>query len=40
VGGDEPSLLEGSAPERPLRLELVSLLAEESYLYLRHRVAG
>jgi riboflavin biosynthesis pyrimidine reductase len=40
VGGDEPSLLEGSALTRPLRLELLSVLAEESYLYLRQRVAG
>jgi riboflavin biosynthesis pyrimidine reductase len=40
VGGDEPSLLEGSALERPLRLRLVSLLEEDGYLYLRYDVSG
>jgi len=40
VGGDEPSLLEGSALERPLSLELLSLLEEHGYLYLRYRMGG
>ena len=38
AGGDEPSLLEGSALEQPLRLGLISLLEEESFLYLRYRI--
>ena len=38
VGGDEPSMLEGSALDRPLKLALVSLLEEESFLYLRYRL--
>jgi riboflavin biosynthesis pyrimidine reductase len=37
VGGDEPSLLEGTSLERPPPLGLISLLEEESYLYLRYR---
>jgi riboflavin biosynthesis pyrimidine reductase len=40
VGGDEPSLLEGSAFEQPLPLGVISLLEEESYLYLRYRVGA
>jgi riboflavin biosynthesis pyrimidine reductase len=40
VGGDEPSLLEGTALARPLPLGLVSLLEQESFLYLRYRVSG
>jgi riboflavin biosynthesis pyrimidine reductase len=38
VDGDEPSLLEGSTLARPLALKLVSVLEEESYLYLRYRI--
>ena len=38
MGGDEPSLLEGSALDRPLHLALVSVLEEESFLYLRYRL--
>jgi riboflavin biosynthesis pyrimidine reductase len=40
VGGDEPSLLEGSALDQPLKLALVSELGEKSFLYLRYRLAG
>ncbi|MGH2978575.1 MAG: dihydrofolate reductase family protein [Solirubrobacterales bacterium] len=40
VGGDEPSLLEGMALEQPLPLQLVSLMEEEGFLYLRHRVGA
>jgi riboflavin biosynthesis pyrimidine reductase len=35
VGGDEPSLLEGTALDPPRRLALVSVLEEEGYLFLR-----
>jgi riboflavin biosynthesis pyrimidine reductase len=38
VEGAEPSLLEGTAFERPPALELVSVLEHESFLYLRYRV--
>jgi riboflavin biosynthesis pyrimidine reductase len=40
VGGDEPSLLEGSALDQPLKMALDSVLEEESFLYLRYRLAG
>jgi len=40
VGGDEPSLLEGSALDQPLKMALVSVLEEESFLYLRYRLVG
>ena len=40
VGGDEPSLLEGSALDQPLKLALVSVLEGQSFLYLRYRLAG
>jgi riboflavin biosynthesis pyrimidine reductase len=40
AGGDEPSLLEGSALDRPLKLALVSVLEGESFLYLRYHLAG
>jgi hypothetical protein len=39
VGGAEPSLLEGSALDQPLKLAIVSVLEEESYLYLRYRLS-
>jgi riboflavin biosynthesis pyrimidine reductase len=38
VAGDEPSLLEGTALERPLPLRLVSLMEEESFLYVRYGI--
>ena len=38
VGGAEPSLTEGTAFERPLELQLLSLLEHESYLHLRYAV--
>jgi riboflavin biosynthesis pyrimidine reductase len=38
VDGDEPSLLEGTALAQRPALELVSVLEEESYLYLRYRI--
>jgi riboflavin biosynthesis pyrimidine reductase len=38
VGSDEPTLLQGTALERPRRLELVSMLEDESFLYLRYRI--
>jgi riboflavin biosynthesis pyrimidine reductase len=40
VAGDEPSLLEGAAFERPLPLRLVSVLEEESFMYLRYRLGA
>jgi riboflavin biosynthesis pyrimidine reductase len=40
VAGDEPSLLEGTALERPLALRLVTVMEEESFLYLRYRAGG
>jgi riboflavin-specific deaminase-like protein len=40
VGGDEPSLLEGTALERSVPLGLISLLEEESFLYVRYRIRG
>lgn len=40
VGGDEPSLLEGSALDQPLKLALVSVLEGDSFLYVRYRLAG
>ena len=40
VGGDEPSLLEGFALDPPRRLGLVSVLEEESYLFLRYRIVA
>ena len=40
VGGGEPSVVEGTALDQPLELELVSVLEEESFLYLRYRLAG
>ena len=39
AGGDEPWLLEGSALDQPLKLEIVSVLEEGSYLYLRYRLS-
>jgi riboflavin biosynthesis pyrimidine reductase len=38
AGGDEPSVLEGTAFEKPSRLELQSVLEDESFLYLRYAV--
>jgi riboflavin biosynthesis pyrimidine reductase len=38
-GGDEITILEGAAPEQPLSLELVSLMREGGYLFLRYAVA-
>ena len=38
VGGGEPSVVEGTALEEPLRLALVSVLEAESFLYLRYRI--
>jgi riboflavin biosynthesis pyrimidine reductase len=40
VEGAEPSLLEGTAFERPPALELMSVLEHESFLYLRYRIGG
>lgn len=40
VGGGEPSVVEGTALVQPLPLALLSVLEEESYLYLRYRVGG
>jgi riboflavin biosynthesis pyrimidine reductase len=39
VGGDEPSLLEGTALAQLLPLALESVLEGESYLYMRYRIA-
>jgi len=38
VGGGEPSVVEGTALDEPLRLGLVSVLEAESFLYLRFRI--
>ena len=38
VGGGEPSLVEGTAFERPHTLDLLSVLMHESFLYLRYAV--
>lgn len=38
VGGGEPSVVEGTAFERPLGLEIVSALRHESFMYLRYSV--
>jgi riboflavin biosynthesis pyrimidine reductase len=38
VGGGEPSVVEGTAFDRPLGLALQSVLAHESYLYLRYAI--
>ena len=38
--GDEPTILEGSAPDRPLSLELLSLMREDAFLFLRYAVVG
>ena len=38
VGGGEPSVVEGTALEEPLRLGLVSVLEAGSFLYLRYRI--
>jgi riboflavin-specific deaminase-like protein len=38
VGGDEPSLLEGTSLDRPLPLRLVSVLEGDSFLYLRYGI--
>jgi riboflavin biosynthesis pyrimidine reductase len=39
-GGDELAILEGPAPDRPLTLELLSLMCEGAYLFLRYAVVG
>jgi riboflavin-specific deaminase-like protein len=36
--GDEPTILEGPPLEQPLNLELVSVLADDAYLFLRYRL--
>jgi riboflavin-specific deaminase-like protein len=36
VGGGEPSVVEGTAFERPRGMQLQSVLSHESYLYLRY----
>jgi riboflavin biosynthesis pyrimidine reductase len=38
VGGGEPSVVEGTAFELPRRLDLLSVLEHESFLYLRYRI--
>jgi riboflavin biosynthesis pyrimidine reductase len=38
VGGGEPSVVEGTALERPLPLRVVSVLESESFLYLRYTI--
>jgi riboflavin-specific deaminase-like protein len=40
VGGGEPSVVEGTALEQPLRLGLMSVLEAESFLYLRYRIGS
>jgi riboflavin biosynthesis pyrimidine reductase len=36
--GDEPTIMEGPPLEEPLELELVSILREDAYLFLRYRL--
>ena len=38
--GEGPTILEGSAPDRPLSLELLSLMREDAFLFLRYAVVG
>jgi riboflavin biosynthesis pyrimidine reductase len=38
VGGGEPSVVEGTAFELPRRLDLLSVLEHESFLYLRYTI--
>ena len=38
VGGGEPSVVEGTALERPPTLQLLSVLEQASYLYLRYAI--
>ena len=38
VGGGEPSVVEGTAFEQPRRLELLSVLEHESFLFLRYAI--
>ena len=40
VGEGEPSVVEGTALDVPLRMGLISVLEGESYLYLRYRVGA
>jgi riboflavin-specific deaminase-like protein len=40
VGGGEPSVVEGTALEQPMRLGLISVLEAESFLYLRYRIGA
>ena len=40
VGGGEPSVVEGTAFERPRALELLSVLEHESFLYLRYAIGA
>ncbi len=40
VASDEITILEGAAPDRPLTLELLSLMREGGYLFLRYAVVG
>jgi riboflavin-specific deaminase-like protein len=40
VGGGEPSVVEGTALEEPLRMSLISVLEAESFLYLRYRIGA
>jgi riboflavin biosynthesis pyrimidine reductase len=40
VGGGEPAVVEGVAFEQPRRLEVLSVLAHESYLFLRYAIRG
>jgi riboflavin biosynthesis pyrimidine reductase len=40
ASGDEPTILEGPTREQPLDLELVSLLADGPYLFLRYRLGA
>jgi riboflavin-specific deaminase-like protein len=39
-GGDEPTIMEGSALPAPLDLELVSLLSEDRYVFARYRLGA
>ena len=38
VGGGEPAVVEGVAFEQPRRLEVLSVLEEQSYLFLRYAI--
>jgi riboflavin biosynthesis pyrimidine reductase len=39
-GGGEPTIIEGPPVDEPLELELVSVLRDSGYLFLRYRLGA